>query len=64
MTVSLMLSAYEPVERAAILSRLSSVELQTIVGFADTKVNLCKRISEISRYYDQIEIEIKFHEPI
>jgi hypothetical protein len=64
MTVYLMLSAYDPAERAMILSKLSSVELQEIVGFADTKSNLCKRISEHSRYYNQIEIEIHHHEPI
>lgn len=64
MTVQLMLSAFEPVERATILSKLSSMELQAVVGYADTKVNLCKRISEISRYYDQIEITITHHELI
>lgn len=63
MTSTALLSAWDPTERMAILATLKSVELQAIVGYAATKVDLIKIISESPRFYNQIEVTIQHHEP-
>lgn len=63
MTSQALLSAFEPEARRAVLSTLMSVELQEIVGYAATKVDLIKIISEQPRFYEQIEVTIQHHSP-
>lgn len=64
MTTTVLMSALDPTVRASILQTLTSLELQEIVGFADTKQNLAKRIAEFPQYYELIELTIIWHEPI